>query len=297
MITKQNYESWFLLYVDNELSASERELVFNFVSKHPELKIEFDSVQQLRVIPDQHVEMPFKESLKSGEFEYLEKRYHVEPDLSIVYPNKKELYRTASVVRFPIFTRFAAAASLVFILGLFWWVSQNEKGIDPFIVKEEQRTVGLPSIIQEDSARPIRSETQQSPVRPTPNRKEVSKPEYVFSAEVDDLPVENREIKTALEQTAVVQVETVDGPQGKSNFSKEVLDAASERLKAVPTVAVAFSASPNMEALIKSSMPQDNEGTLLKGLIRKFSRKVLHEDEDEDVRVIQVANFHIHVKN
>ncbi|MEY4602793.1 MAG: hypothetical protein RIT43_85, partial [Bacteroidota bacterium] len=134
MITKQNYESWFLLYADNELSASEQELVLNFVSLHPELKTEFDVIQQVKLIPEE-VTMPNKSSLKLDELKMLETIYRFEPDQNIVYLNKQELYRKTPVFSFPLMGRWAVAASIVLLVGLCWWIQQQES-IESMTVKE-----------------------------------------------------------------------------------------------------------------------------------------------------------------
>ena len=52
MITRDNYEEFFLLYVDNELSAAEREAVESFVEANPGLRDEWEAVLQTRLSPD-----------------------------------------------------------------------------------------------------------------------------------------------------------------------------------------------------------------------------------------------------
>ncbi|PZP49291.1 MAG: hypothetical protein DI598_08210 [Pseudopedobacter saltans] len=45
MIDLQNYEEWFLLYTDNELSSKQKEMVEDFVLRYPYLKNELDALK------------------------------------------------------------------------------------------------------------------------------------------------------------------------------------------------------------------------------------------------------------
>src|SRR5437868_612182 len=62
-ISRHNYEEFFLLYVDNELSAAERNVVELFVQQNPDLGKELQMLQQT-VMNDEFVEFDNKESLK-----------------------------------------------------------------------------------------------------------------------------------------------------------------------------------------------------------------------------------------
>ena len=48
-ITPENYEEYLLLYVDNELTAAEKEMVDAFLIVHPELQIELDMLMSTRL--------------------------------------------------------------------------------------------------------------------------------------------------------------------------------------------------------------------------------------------------------
>ncbi|NCI48478.1 hypothetical protein GWC95_00995 [Sediminibacterium roseum] len=67
-ITIQNYEEFFLLYVDNELSAAERETVDEFVRLHPHLAEELEMLQQVQLL-DEPLLFGDKESLYRKESE------------------------------------------------------------------------------------------------------------------------------------------------------------------------------------------------------------------------------------
>ncbi len=58
-----NYEEFFLLYADNELSASEKNIVEDFVSQHPELEEELLMFKQSVVKPDNDCVLENKSSL------------------------------------------------------------------------------------------------------------------------------------------------------------------------------------------------------------------------------------------
>jgi hypothetical protein len=53
MITRNNYEEFFLLYVDNELSPADREAVEGFVEENPDLKEELELLLQCKIGPDE----------------------------------------------------------------------------------------------------------------------------------------------------------------------------------------------------------------------------------------------------
>jgi hypothetical protein len=52
MITRHNYEEFFVLYVDKELSAGERQIVDAFVAENPDLRAELDILAQCRLDPE-----------------------------------------------------------------------------------------------------------------------------------------------------------------------------------------------------------------------------------------------------
>jgi len=138
MITRDNYEEFFLLYTDNELPAAERHEVERFVADHPELREEWEALLQCRISPDLHLGFPDRTALLKPETEnsnytddllsYLDgeldeinaKRIEAvlrqdllvenellllrqtvsHPDTDIVFPEKDRLYRKEKERRF-----------------------------------------------------------------------------------------------------------------------------------------------------------------------------------------------------
>ena len=132
MITRDNYEEFFLLYTDNELSAAERIEVEGFVADHPDLQEEWEAILQTKLSPDTQLGFPDRSSLLKPEIEgsactgdllsyiYGEldgkntarieaallqqplverelailRQTVVQPDLAVVFPGKDALYRT-----------------------------------------------------------------------------------------------------------------------------------------------------------------------------------------------------------
>ncbi len=144
-INRHNYEEFFLLYVDNELTAGQREIVEAFVAGNPDLQEEFDLINQSTFTTDAKLDDAFMQSLlkpveessvneeqlllyvdeelPAAEKANVEKelltntslqkellwlrRSQVKPDTSIVFPDKQLLYKQAEPAR--VFSLSASA--------------------------------------------------------------------------------------------------------------------------------------------------------------------------------------------
>jgi anti-sigma factor RsiW len=157
-ITKENYEEYFLLYVDNELPASVRSLVERFVADNPDLKEEWEALLQCRFQPDQESGFPDKGVLLQYESELvsyidgeldpsdreaLEANIHrhpslaaqlhqlqltvSQPDPAIVFPDKERLYKPETRRVVPIFwLRSAAAAAVLIAIALLFLLRRQD---------------------------------------------------------------------------------------------------------------------------------------------------------------------------
>lgn len=166
-INRHNYEEFFILYMDNELSSEDCRMVEDFVQLHPDLKEELELLMQYKLVPDELVVFENKEALIKGNAiinaanyeEYLlsyiddeltaSQRAAVEKFVAnnpaaakelmllqksklqpetIVFANKKSLYRTEEKVRrLPVGWWRAAAAVLILALGLTTFLVLNKK--------------------------------------------------------------------------------------------------------------------------------------------------------------------------
>ncbi len=145
-INRHNYEEFFLLYVDNELTAGQRKIVEAFVATNPDLQEEFELIQQSTFTDDAKLDQSVINSLLKpvveesniseeqlllyvdGELRADEKaavekelitnsnlqkelmwlrRSQLTADTSIVFPNKSLLYKQAEPAR--IFSLSASA--------------------------------------------------------------------------------------------------------------------------------------------------------------------------------------------
>lgn len=65
-INRNNYEEFFLLYIDGELPPAEKQAVEQFVLEHPDLGIELEMFRQTLLLPDEQMVFADKETLFRG---------------------------------------------------------------------------------------------------------------------------------------------------------------------------------------------------------------------------------------
>ena len=129
-INETNYEEYFLLYIDNELSAAKREEVEMYVLQHPKLQKEFISLKQVILTPE-----------------------------DIQYANKEDLYRTEKRRTVYMRTwRFAAAAIFMGACALGWWLWQKPGHTLPVVVKHSTEIKPQQNI----AAKPVDTIQQQT---------------------------------------------------------------------------------------------------------------------------------------
>ena len=162
IINLTNYEEFFILYMDGELTTVEMNLVDAFLVEHPELKGEFDLLLSTKLPQeelsfdksillsgmmktesvDEELLMYIDDELKGDDKAHFEKKlaivpeYHLpyqgflktklDPSDTVTHPNKKELFRhSEKVVFLKPWMRVAAA---VFVVALAGWMFYQSSG-------------------------------------------------------------------------------------------------------------------------------------------------------------------------
>jgi len=227
MITRNNYEEFFLLYVDGELSAAESRAVDEFVAQNADLREELESLLQCKITPEEAPVFAGKDQLlrylspaetshpggpidmdnfESFFLSYIDgeldeparravadfARRHPEkgivlqqlqrtvntPDLSIVYPRKESLYKEEEKrkIAWLPFVRIAAAALIIGAISLLIFRlshtgdDHSVVGIPTAPVKQDaNHTAGAPSIAKDTT----RLAAAPAPSLPIPSNEEL----------------------------------------------------------------------------------------------------------------------------
>lgn len=190
-INRNNYEDFFLLYADNELSKTERKVVEIFVQENPDLKEEFSMWKLSINIPDEDLKLLDKSFLLKKEPPFINENNYEEifvgyhdnelsdvqrkevqnfvtenskfkpgfeligkatliPDNSIVYPDKKSLYRKEKNGKvIPMILWRSMAAAIVVGFGLWITISYyNKDGVSKPVATTTNNNVQKSSIKQ-----------------------------------------------------------------------------------------------------------------------------------------------------
>lgn len=117
IITLDNYESWLISYIDDELNAEEKEAVHQFLASHPEKKSELGLLQKTKLQPE-----------------------------TISFPDKSLLYRREEKIRvvYINWRRIAIAASLLLAVGTTAVLLLNQDKESGSIAEQNSRTIVTP---------------------------------------------------------------------------------------------------------------------------------------------------------
>lgn len=99
-ITRHNYEEYFILYMDNELTPEECVMVEAFVQLHPDLKEELDLLLQYKFTPDTDIVFSGKEELLKGQTDSFVNLSNYEEYLLLYIDNELNPAQAAAVEQF-----------------------------------------------------------------------------------------------------------------------------------------------------------------------------------------------------
>ena len=155
IINRHNYEECFILYWDNELTASQKQAVESFVKENADLQEEFKLLGETRFTPDNNIQLEKKEFLLNNSFinitnyeeqllNYIDdevtadqrkeiesftgqysvvkqelallQKTKLQPEAEVIFPDKSILYRREEKVRVISMTWFRVAVAAAIIL-------------------------------------------------------------------------------------------------------------------------------------------------------------------------------------
>lgn len=355
-IDRNNYEEYFLLYVDDELSATERKAVEDFINTHPDLKIEMELLQQ-STLPADHIVYHQKDSLLrssslmintnnyeeyfvlyaddelsteekdsveqfvyrnpqyQGEFELIQ-RAKMEPDRHLLFPDKSLLYRTekeeAKVFVLAWWKVAVAIIVFIFLSGTGWFIisEKNTRQMVNNIPQKKTDTIfhtdtrqpkaeiavqAEPTTEKVDLASEKAIKKQRTNVKTVVQQVKRESDQIVTNSQPSEKNVEGRNIQLATNVREKHEVNLQKLEQSGSLMlgnNKEIID---QQAGPVDTNEYAHQASNEEIEILNTSISKKNK---LRGLFRKVSRVVEKATSIDpgDVKGIRIANFEIAVK-
>ncbi len=138
-IAIDNWEEFYLSYIDNELDENTKQAVEKFVLQHPQLQDKLTLLKQT-----------------------------VLPKEKIVFQNKKSLYKREERRIIPFtWMRFAAAASVLGVAALLWGILREDNSNRPVIIAETNKKELTSSINDSNEYRNTNKYTDPEKVKPT----------------------------------------------------------------------------------------------------------------------------------
>lgn len=246
-----NYEEFFILYMDGELSGEQVAMVDTFLLQHPGLQAELDMLMSTK-LPTDDVTFFKKEELlsdrmklnvaedglllyidnelPSGEKEIVSRQLQADKSLQaqyalllqtkldasehIPYPDREELYRrTERVVLFRPWMRVAAAALVIAALG--WLYANNQNGSNgeqpPVVVKTTPEKKDQSSPLPQPMQQQSTDSQPLQNIASTGKENEIKKAGEKNNVEKNIQAVE-QQLPVQLQQTAYEDVAVIEPP-------------------------------------------------------------------------------------
>ena len=322
VITRTNYEEYFLLYIDDELTAAEKAAVENFAAANPDLQAELDLLLNTKLQAEE-VYMAGKQSLladsmlttdldealllyiddelpanekhivaqkiqsdKTIQLHYQQlQKTKLDKSEAIVFPYKKELYRTEPSRRIVYMSLRVAAAILIIAGGalLFW---QQSPGIttppsvahhttEPIHQNNTDETTLITTLPEEDNTAAIamqqdrEDETGKHTMAPTMAL--VNKPtETVQQSKENNHPANN--ILAVLDDIDKIQDVAVKPIHVNEKPAKQIINNVPVTSAAPETYTITDAAMHSSDAGEDIAESDSRHKGSLKGFLRKATR-------------------------
>lgn len=262
-----NYEEFFILYMDNELSEEQVKMVDEFLSANPDLRAEFEILMSTKLPLDEFnfdKKDLLAESMKLSSVDeelllYIDnelptdKKNIVELEIAsnkeyqlqyqalvqtkldayetVIYPNKKELYRrTERVIAFKPWMRVAAAVVVIAIGGMFYLRNSSHT-----IAKDNSQNIAAENPVQQKN---LKKGEPANPVNLSPENEEKDQTAVVRHSEKE--AEQNQIVKRENTENKVLQNAIASNSPANQN------DPTEERVK---VKSVHFDGGDNIIAL------------------------------------------------
>lgn len=294
-VTELNYEEYFVLYGDDELTREEKEYVEQFVYRHPQHQAEFEVILRSRMLVDN----------------------------SIVHPDKESLYRYEKKERPVVYMQWmkiaVAAAILLFVGGAGWYFStQSQHATAPLAgVPTETAPSATPQTpTTKQPATPLNQEDVNQTiasigVKEAAHSKHVEAPNPIAAVSKKSSEKSNISspsiVKQERKQLPVIETKDATEPkieliaantEAKAPIIDEALSEEQIRGGSAKTeyVEASFAEDNNVVYVANTTVSKKNK---LRGVFRKASRifeKATNIDPTEGDRAVRIAGFEIALK-
>ncbi len=199
-INETNHEEYFLLYIDNELSAAKRAEVERYVLQHPALQNEFITLKQA-----------------------------VFPVENISYGNKENLYKTEKRVIYFKPWKIAAAAIFIGVCAVGVWLMQKPASVNTVAETHPQQL--HQTKINEQAKASNHTKTITPVTKPVDTIKQLQQPEQTETVTQQSSPIKQTKI---IDKKAVIKKNDVALPEDKeADVANRILNQQDKEYKTI----------------------------------------------------------------